>query len=182
MVTMWNFFSLGKEVILSSSRGSEELPCCLLETANWRFCPPLPPQPSHLMSGPFRVLGEWQIVQCALCFEWAFPLCRWQRRRLWSPCSGVWAVSESNAFPGHFHKSPPPQLVTLALHFNLLCVAWRSHFFSILRSALLVYLVVFHPCFMFKMRRYQFIFHYFFGQNPQSIVCFIKFMHLSFET
>ena len=101
------FFFLGKKVILSSSRGSDELPCCFPETVNWRFCPSLPPQPGHLMSGPFRVPVEWQIVQYALCFEWSFLLCRWQRRGVWSPGSGLWAGSESNAFPGHFHKSPP---------------------------------------------------------------------------
>ena len=169
------FFSLGKEVILSSSRGSEELPCYFPETVNWRFCPPLPPQPSRLMSGPFRVLVEWQIVQYAVCFEWSFPLCRWQRRGLWSPCSGIWAVSESNALPGHFHKSPPHPPLSLWL-----CI--------------LIYFVLpgDFTFFLFWGLPYWSILLYFIHAScltwedtnsfSTTIACFIKFMHLSFET
>lgn len=56
MMTTWDFFSLGRTVVLSSARGSNELPCCFPEIVNWRVFSPPPPQPGHLMNGPFIIL------------------------------------------------------------------------------------------------------------------------------
>lgn len=57
---------------------------------------------------------------------------------------------DQSPMPSQVTSTKVPPLVPLALHFNLLCIAWRAHLFSTLRSVLLVYPVVFHPRVMFK--------------------------------